>query len=145
MQLTRHSSNYREIDWEQLRLVNHFRLMDFAGQVQPTFRDEATPVSEILGLHLIPWPAPPSLPKATKSQDGLTCFVRPASCVQTRWTVSGVSGSERSKREHSHPPTFIKRPAKLRFPRRIGYIPSSPAGPPPVPLSHIPPCFIASP
>jgi hypothetical protein len=38
MQLTRRSSDYREIDWEQLRLVNHFRLSDFAGQVQPTFR-----------------------------------------------------------------------------------------------------------
>jgi hypothetical protein len=32
MQLTRHSSDYREIDWEQLRLVNHCRLVDFAGQ-----------------------------------------------------------------------------------------------------------------
>ncbi|SRR6266545_7973227 len=38
MQLTRRSSDYREIDWEQPRLVNHFRLIDFAGQVQPTFR-----------------------------------------------------------------------------------------------------------
>jgi hypothetical protein len=38
MQLTQHSSDYREIDWEQRRLINHFRLSDFAGQVQPTFR-----------------------------------------------------------------------------------------------------------
>src|SRR5688572_27216462 len=106
MQLTRHSSDYREIDWEQLRLVNHFRLIDFAGQVQPTFRDEATPVSEILGLHLIPWPAPPSSPKATKSQDGLTCFVRPASCVQTRWTVSGVLGSGPADSAGPHPSTI---------------------------------------
>jgi hypothetical protein len=35
MQLTRRSSDYREIDWEQLRLVNYYRLIDFAGQVQP--------------------------------------------------------------------------------------------------------------
>jgi hypothetical protein len=33
---------------------------------------------------------------------------------------SGVSGSERSKSEHSHPPTFIKRPAKLRYLRTSG-------------------------
>jgi hypothetical protein len=29
---------------------------------------------------------------------------------------SGVLGSERSKSEHSHPPTFIKRPATLARP-----------------------------
>ena len=38
MQRTRHRSDDREIDWEQLRLVNHCRLIDFAGQGQPTFR-----------------------------------------------------------------------------------------------------------
>jgi hypothetical protein len=41
------------------------------------------------------------------------------------------------KNERPHPPTISKRPAKLRylrqlrFPRRIGYVQSSLAGPPP--------------
>src|SRR4029434_5372203 len=38
MPLTPHSSDDWELDWEQLRLVNNCRFIDFAGQVQPTFR-----------------------------------------------------------------------------------------------------------
>jgi hypothetical protein len=37
MPLTQHSSDDWELAWEQLRLVNHCRFIDFAGQVQPTF------------------------------------------------------------------------------------------------------------
>jgi hypothetical protein len=36
-------------------------------------------------------------------------------------------------------------PGGVRSSGRIGYVPSSPAGPPPIPLSLIPPCFIVSP
>ncbi len=36
--MPRRISDYREIGWEQLRLVSHYRLVDFAGQVQATFR-----------------------------------------------------------------------------------------------------------
>jgi hypothetical protein len=35
--VTPHSSDYREIEWEQLRLGNYLSLIDLAGQVQPTF------------------------------------------------------------------------------------------------------------
>jgi hypothetical protein len=36
--VTRRSSDYREIEWEQLSLGKHFSLTDLAGQVQPTFQ-----------------------------------------------------------------------------------------------------------